>query len=394
MIVSLTGLVVSFFAYLLAFPDRERRRFDIYLALLVLHLLMTVAYWLYHFEAAMDAFGYYRDPYGFYQMNPFASGTYFIVHVVQTIKGLFGGSFLDHFLFFQCFGMLGFALLIRSFNRGRRTLLGVEVPLFLYFLLFLPGPHFWSVAIGKDGPVFMAVALAAWASLHIQKRYVWFGLAILVMAAIRPHVAAIAMGAACLSFLIARGVSPAVRVLMIPLGLVGLIVTLGRAEQMLGVNLSSAELVSDFVQYQQGLNTDFGSSNNLANISFPLKVISLLFRPLFFDTRGMMGLVASAENSILLLIFGYIVFHWRDVLRLIGRVYYVTFCAIFSSALIVALSLVNYNLGLGQRQKMMVMPAILLIFATVYLYRKYLASVADNLPQEAPEVPALTAAEA
>jgi hypothetical protein len=393
MIVSLTGLVVSFFAYLIAFPDRERRRFDIYLALLVLHLLMTVAYWLYHFEAAMDAFGYYRDPYGFYQMNPFASGTYFIVHVVQTIKGLFGGSFLDHFLFFQCFGMIGFALLIRSFNEVAESL-GVEVPLFLYFLLFLPGPHFWSVAIGKDGPVFMAVALAAWASMNIQKRYLWFGVAILVMAAIRPHVAAIAMGAACLSFLIARGVSPAVRVLMVPVGLVGLIVTLGRAEQMLGISLSSAESMSDFVQYQQGLNTDFGSSNNLANLSFPLKVISLLFRPLFFDTRGMMGLVASVENSILLFIFGYIVYHWRDVLRLIGRVYYVTFCAIFSSALIVALSLVNYNLGLGQRQKMMVMPAILLIYATVYLYRKYLASVAGNLPQEAPEAPALTTAEA
>ena len=393
MIVSLTGLVVSFFAYFLAFPDRERRRFDIYLALLVLHLLMTVAYWLYHFEAAMDAFGYYRDPYGFYQMNPFASGTYFIVHVVQTIKGLFGGSFLDHFLFFQCFGMIGFALLIRSFNEVADSL-GVEVPLFLYALLFLPGPHFWSVAIGKDGPVFMAVALAAWASIHIQKRYVWFGVAILIMAAIRPHVAAIAMGAACLSFLIARGVSPAVRMLMVPIGLVGLIVTLGRAEQMLGISLSSAESVSDFVQYQQGLNTDFGSSNDLATLSFPFKVFALLFRPLFFDTSGMMGLVASAENTILLLIFGYIVFRWRDLLRLIGRVYYVTFCAIFSSALIVALSLVNYNLGLGQRQKMMVMPAILLIYATVYLYRKYLASVAHNLPQEAPEAPALTTAEA
>ena len=152
MIVSLTGLVVSFFAYLLAFPDRERRRFDIYLALLVLHLLMTVAYWLYHFEAAMDAFGYYRDPYGFYQMNPFASGTYFIVHVVQTIKGLFGGSFLDHFLFFQCFGMLGFALLIRSFNEVADSL-GVEVPLFLYFLLFLPGPHFWQSSPPQSMPV-------------------------------------------------------------------------------------------------------------------------------------------------------------------------------------------------------------------------------------------------
>jgi hypothetical protein len=43
---------------------------------------------------------------------------------------------------------------------------------------------------------------------------------------------------------------------------------------------------------------------------------------------------------------------------------------------------------------MMVMPAILLIYATVYLYRKYLASVAGSLPQEAPEAPALTTAEA
>jgi hypothetical protein len=393
MIVSLTGLVVSFFAYLLAFPDRERRRFDIYLSLLVLHLLITVAYWLYHFEAAMDAFGYYRDPYGFYQLNPFASGTYFIVYVVQTIKEVFGGSFLDHFLLFQCFGMIAFALIIRSFNEVADSL-GLEMPLFVYFLLFLPGPHFWSVAIGKDGPIFMAVALAVWASLHIQRRYVWFALGVLVMVVIRPHVAAIAMGAACLSFLIARGASPVVRMLMVSLGLVGLFFILGRAEQMLGISLSSAASVSDFVQYQQGLNTDFGSNSDLASLPFPLKVFSLLFRPLFLDTNGMMGLVASMENSILLLIFGYIIYHWRDVMRLMGRVYYVSFCVIFSSALIVALSLVNYNLGLGQRQKMMAMPAVLLIFATVYLYRKFLASAALGVPQEAPETPALTTAEA
>ena len=375
MIVALLGIVVSFFAYLIAFPNPGQRRFDIYLALFALHIVMAVAYWLYHFEAAMDAFTYYRDPYNYYQKNPLADGTYFVVFVVQTIKRTLGGSFLDHFLFFQCFGMIAFALMIRSFTEIADSL-SMRVPLLLYAILFVPGLHFWSVAIGKDGPIFMAVALACWASIRLQKRYVWLGVAMLIMAVIRPHVAAITMLASMVGFVMANDVPRIVRVMMIPMAGVGLIVTLVVSGSQLGLDFSSAGSVSEFIEYQQGMAEELGSGRDITSLPFPLKVATLLFRPLFFDASGMMGLVASAENVVFLFIFGSLAYYWRTLLLLVRRVYYIIFCVVFSSTLIVGLSLINYNLGLGQRQKMMVMPAVLMMYASVYLYRRYLTAVA------------------
>jgi hypothetical protein len=96
----------------------------------------------------------------------------------------------------------------------------------------------------------------------------------------------------------------------------------------------------------------------------------------------MMGIAASAENTVLLGIFAYIGYQWRLMLKLLLHVYYLAYAAIFSSVVIVALALVNYNLGLGQRQKMMAVVAVLVIFGSVFMYKRYLRSVgaAAQLP--------------
>lgn len=391
MILALVGIVVSFLAYLIAFPDRNRRRFDIYLALLALHLAATIGYWLYHFESAMDAFLYYRDPFNFYQLDAFASGTYFIVHVVQTLKGAFGGSFLDYFLLFQCFGMIAIALMIRAFTDIADSL-GIELPLPAYALLFLPGLHFWSVAIGKDAPMLMAIALAVWSAIRIQQRFIWLGVAILIMVAIRPHVGAITLLAVLIAFLAGRNVSTLVRLALVPPVIVGLLVSGGMAGERLGIDVTDAESVSGFLEYQQSLGEAHGAGDDLQSLPFPMKVATLLFRPFFFDAKGIMGLVASFENLVLLLLFGWAAMQWRMLIRLVGRVYHVSFCLTFSAVLTIGLALINYNVGLGQRQKMMIMPAVLLVVVTLYLYRRFLAQQAQASAEETDTAASATAA--
>src|SRR5690554_6873793 len=179
MIVSLLGLVISLFAYLLAFPHAHQRRFDVYAALLAMHLGATIAYWLMSFESGMDAFLYYRDPEGFFRKSAFTSGTYFIVHMVQHIRQTLGGSFLDHFLFFQCFGMIGIALMMRCYNEVAEAL-GVSVPIPIYATLALPGLHLWTSAIGKDSIINMAIVLAIWSTLRIQRRLIWLAIALVI----------------------------------------------------------------------------------------------------------------------------------------------------------------------------------------------------------------------
>jgi hypothetical protein len=376
MIVSLLGLIISLFAYLFAFPDPRNRRFDIYLALFAVHLASAVAFWLLSFEEAMDAFTYYRDPYNMIEEDPLESGTFFIVHIVQNIRLTLGGSFLDHFIFFQCFGMVGLALVMRAFNEVADSL-GMQLPWQAYLLLFLPGLHFWSAGIGKDGPMIMAIALSLWASLRIQRRILWFALAVLIMVLIRPHIAAIAMLAAACGLFFSKQLSSRVRVVLAPVALIALAFVVVKVFNRFNLSLDT-EAVSDFVETQQSHGETHGSGAALQELIFPLKVWSLLFRPFFNDALGMglMGWAAAVENTVLLGIFGYVAYHVRLVVRLSFHVFFVAYASVFSVATVVALALVNYNLGLGQRQKMMAVIAVLLIFTTIFLYKRFQAAAA------------------
>lgn len=376
MIVSLLGLVISLFAYLIAFPQPYQRRFDVYGALLSLHIVATIAYWLLSFESGMDAFMYYRDPFGFYNKSAFVSGTYFIVHLVQSIRSTLGGSFLDHFLFFQCFGMISCALIMRSFNDLAESF-GTRVPLYLYATLFLPGLHFWSAGIGKDGPMIMAVSLALWSAMRLDKRVVWMAIALTIMMLIRPHIAGLVVGAITFGLLFSKQLNSRAKIVLAPVAMIGFIFVAARAGERFNVSLD-AESFSNFVETQQSLGDRFGSGADLSNSPLPIKVLSLLFRPFYFDADGMMGWAASVENTVLLAIFGYIAYHWRLLLKFGTHVFYVSYSVAFSGALIILLAMVNYNVGLGQRQKMMAVPPILLIFASIALYKRYLAAHAQT----------------
>jgi hypothetical protein len=393
MIVSLLGLLISLFAYRLAFPLPHQRRFEIWLALFAVHIAATFAFWLFTFEGGMDAFLYYRDPYGFINNSPFASGTDFIVHVDQFIKRNLGGSFLDHFLFFQCMGMIGIAILARIFNDVAEGF-GMAVPLHVYALLFLPGLHFWTVAIGKDGPMIMAIAIALWAAVRIERRYVAMVAALVIMALIRPHVGAISVIGMVTALLFTRQVRLQAKLLLVPAIAVGIAVIgpMALARFQLSMDLGS---LSSFFEYQQELGEDFGSGAGIQNLSFPMKIITLLYRPFFFDAPGMMGYAASVENLILVYITGYIFFNWKILFRLSTHVTYMAYCAVSSVILILLLSMVNYNVGLGQRQKMMAVPAILLIYGSIYMYKRYLRSqTAPSAATDLGEMPQMTAAQA
>lgn len=375
MIVALLGLVISLFAYLIAFPQPHQRRFDIYIALFAFHLIATLAYWTLSFESAMDAFTYYRDPYNFIDKNPFEQGTYFVVHMTQFIRNTLGGSFLDHFLFFQCFGMIAMALLLRIFWEVAESL-DITVPPAAYFLLFLPGLHFWSVAIGKDGLMMMGVVLSAWSVMKLPKRAIWFAVALAIMVVIRPHVAAIAMVGLAASLALGKQLKLPVKIALAPVALVGFAFVAGKVYEQF--NVQDLESFSRVIDYQQGLGEEYGGGADLESLPYPLKLFSLLFRPMFVDAEGVPELAASGENVVLLFVFGYLLYHWKVVFRLMRNVGFVVYGVTYSTILILLLAAVNYNIGLGQRQKMMAVPVVIVLWATVYMYRRHLARVAAD----------------
>ena len=383
MIVSLLGLVISLFAYLIAFPGERARRFDIYAALLALHIIAAIGFWLQSFESAMDAFMYYRDPYGYINHDPLESGTIFIVHLTQGMRNWLGGSFFDHFLFYQCFGMIGVALLIRSLNEVAEAL-DMGVPIVVYLMLFLPGLHFWTAGIGKDSPMMMAICLATWSAIRIEKRVAWMVLALAIMACVRPHIMPFVVAGMFAAVMISRRTPPRLRLVLAPFGVMGILYFLAKAASSLNIETVSVDSFSNFVDQQQSYGDTYGSGANLDTLPLPFKMFTLMFRPFWYDAGGIMGYAASLENTVLLGLTLYLIYNWKVVWHLSRDVMIVPYCTVFVGLLILSLSMVSYNVGLGQRMKMMAIPTMLLLIGIVVMYNRAMARRVV-LPEAQPE---------
>jgi hypothetical protein len=111
-------------------------------------------------------------------------------------------------------------------------------------------------------------------------------------------------------------------------------------------------------------------NTSLNTASFPMRLLSLLFRPFFVDARNMLGIVASVENLFILLMFFYFLFRWREVIDLYRKVFFIRFSAVLTLSLILLLAIVNYNVGLGLRERTMFLPPLLSIFVAVWAFRQ------------------------
>lgn len=376
----IVAIVMSVFT-LLVLRDRHKPFIMIlFVGVLLVHLAAAYAGYLYALNNPADARMYYYNSWRMDWENA-RSATGFVLYVVQTMRELVGGTFFDYFLLFQIWGLVGLLLIYRSAQELHEQF-GYHVPLYFTALMFLPGLHFWTVSVGKDAPLFFAVALVVWSTLRIAQRYPAFLLAILVMLPVRPHIAGLAVASLATAAMFGRGVKPIYRGMLAGGALSLLVAILPSIQNLLRVDSLNLDTVSDFLASREeyGLREDVGAS--IVSLPFPLRMASLLFRPFFFDAKGLMGLVASVENVIWLGIFGYLVWRFRDVYQCAVENLFVRFCLVYAGTLTILLTLVNYNIGLGLRQKMMIMPAILVVFAATLVWRRLEAADAAKAEPE------------
>ena len=122
---------------------------------------------------------------------------------------------------------------------------------------------------------------------------------------------------------------------------------------------------------QQGLNlthratelTKATSGVDITSYSLPVQVFTFLYRPLFFDAPGMLGIFVSFENAIYLLIT-LLMFSKISAFRFLLSSNFLVKGAFLSFITIsIALAQVSGNLGLAIRQKSQVM--LLFFFVVV-----------------------------
>lgn len=365
-LLGVSGLLFALSAAFIVSLKGSRTRISVFALLFVLHALASVAFYNFVQVTGGDAHLYYYDRLRIYGAQ--GLGTVFIVNFVGFIKEYFGGTFFDQFMIFHAIGFWGIIFLVKAFNEIFEEL-NLDQPRWSYLPLFLPGLHYWTGAIGKDAPLFFAVALAVWACMRFNKRLFALGFALAIMLAVRPHVAMVGLMALGVAALIEPKVKLWIKGLLVALVISGTVYIVTGLEAAFGLNLSSAEGVSDLMAARSSVTEESGADLAIVQGNVAIKLFSFWLRPFFLDAENLMGYIASLENVALLLMFGFLLANTRLLRHLFKKVLYVRFSLIFFVALTAMLAAVNYNVGLALRMKMMAMPCLLVIVASIIAVR-------------------------
>ena len=358
----LFGVYLSTLAFFFSPLERTQNRVLMLFVAWILHLAATLVYYDYFLTHAADAQGYYNDPHHFYEKGV-ALGTWWVIFVVQSLKRLVGGTFLDYFLLFQAFGFWGVAIVMRTIEEIYARF-RVKPPDAIFIICWLPGIHFWTSSIGKDGFLFLACSLAVWGAMAPRSRWLALATAFVIMLLFRAHIAFVAViASAGATFLNKR--KTLVQWLAMGILCVAVAVTIPTLKRAVFVDVTSAQSVSDFLEtYSDATRRAGGGSALFA--PFPVRMLSLFFRPLFFDTREMFGVVSSFENVAMIFIIGTVAWNWRTVKGMSSQIFAVRFWLLFFVVLSLFLTFLYYNVGLGLRHRTMFMPALIALFATVF----------------------------
>ena len=297
----------------------------------------------------------------------FASyGTKFIIFLNYPFIKL-GFPFWFGFLLYGLVGFLGIVKWIQWIENvvgSQIVIKGVNV---LPLLFFLPNLHIWTAALGKDALVFFGVATIFY-NMSINKlKGLSFYVGILLVLIIRPHIAAILLMAIVLVLFFDGKLSRSKKFLVGSIS-ISLLAIFGFMVLKL-VNINS--LNWDYIKYKNDkciLSFEpSGSYVPMLEYSYPYKLFSFNFRPLFFDASSMMQYLASIENLFFLLIFivSLVVFiltykritlpKWAYIVivfNVIASVLFVQRCA---------------NLGLFMRFKIMFQPFLIIVFIYILL---------------------------
>jgi hypothetical protein len=356
--------LLSVAAALFAFIRPTRLRIAVFALALLMHVAMALFYYTLVSASAGDAWLYYADPMGMYGEG-FGFGTQFVVYITQAVKSILGGSYRDYFLLYQAFGFFGVVALMRTFEEIYESV-GVAQPAYVYLLLFLPGLHYWSSAIGKDSLFFLGFSLSLWCSLQPHRRILPLAFAMFLMLAIRPHIAVLMMAALSMTLIGDRGIRPAARVFLSIGAVSGLSFAIISVWNTFRIDLTSANAISDHLSGREAVVQMEAAGSTVVDLIYPLRVLSLLFKPMFVDASGFLGLAVSFENAALIPVVATLIMKHRLVWRMMKSVPCFRYAIVSATATLLVLSLGYYNVGLGIRQKAtMILPGYLVAFVAL-----------------------------
>lgn len=262
------------------------------------------------------------------------------------------------FSFFGFIGFIYFYLFFKEKIYFKEKLFGYDL-LMLFFLL--PNLHFWSGSFGKGSFIFLGIGMFFYGLNNIQKRWLLILIGGLLTYHIRPHIMFVMLVSTAIGFTFSsKNIGWGLRIGVILISVAAFFFIYQDVLTMVGIE--QGEEFSDGLDlaHRAAELSKATSGIDITSYSIPEQLFAFLFRPLFFDAPGMLGIIVSFENVFLLLVTLYFVAKGGLLYVLRGDFLVKTAFMSFITVSI-ALAQISGNLGIAIRQKSQVMMLFLFI---------------------------------
>ncbi len=350
-------LLVLIYFYAFKYSKRKNLNITIVFLLVTFHLIITII-------SSITTEGTHSDPPMYFnsaeQANSwfelFGVSSTFIRFLIYPLINYFHFNYLSVFIVFSAFSIYGYLLLYDSLNRFKPIkVLFIDIK---YLILFSPIFHIWMSFLGKDGLTFMftMLVLREFMKNEFNLKKLIFPISFLTF--IRPYLVVFIFIALTLTFLTLK-INTLKKLLLFFLIIFGSIFISFQIFHLLDIDIytffsSRLDRVSYYSHYKkEGSFIDPKSLNTIQ------KLFAYLFRPLFYDAKGIMQLYISFENLFFFILFLKFLFlfkisRYKKSFKI--KILF-TYCLVF----LLVNSYLIYNLGLVNRQKYMIFPVFLYI---------------------------------
>lgn len=347
--------------------------------LLFYHLFFSLFFTWYILNFGGDSRGYWL--FGMEQVkivdptwvSYFGEGTTFILWVCYFPSRVLGLDYITGNILFGFLGFMGIRyiyLMVADLFPTNHSVL--NIPLFPAIFYF-PNLHFWTAGVGKDAISFWAIALFLFAIQHYKSKW-WMAIIALFFAYMtRPHIGQALIAASGIALILGTEIKMQYKILL-SLAAFGASIWLSsktlEALKLTEFSLESMEMFADSKAAGLG-KARIGSSVDLTSYSWPMRLFTYMFRPLFIDAHNIMSFLSSFENALYLYLSFYIYRNWtpealRDmpIFIKIGIITFIPVTIAFMNSLA--------NLGIVMRMKNMTMIYFLLFCFFLIAYNKKL----------------------
>lgn len=355
-------LIIGRFKLQFPFLDAELLK-----RLLFYHFFLAFVYYLYATFNPSDSKYYYAsvvnnfgriDWTGFY-----GTSTIFIKFVAYPFINYLGFTYEAMMVLFAFLGFLGFVFMYIFFKENikfKHTLFGFDL---LTLFIFLPNLHFWSSSLGKGSMIFLGIGMFFFAISRFRERIIYVLLGGLIIYHVRPHIMLVILVASAMGFIFStRGIGLASKILFLAGACIAFFFIYKDVLSMVGIQEEEFVTQGLDLTHRARELTKATSGIDIGSYSLIEQLFAFVYRPLFFDAPGILGLIVSFEN-VFYLIMTFKVLNLRAIRFVISGSFLVKAAMVSFITVSIALAQVSGNLGLAMRQKSQVM--ILFLFVII-----------------------------